>query len=204
MNPRSVEVAAPGAVTSDHKATERRKARRTLRVRVMRAPFIVLGHTRGIRYIAPGVRAFDEFLYRRNRGRVTSVGLAGLQSLLLLVEGRRTGKQYRVPLLCLLWDGGYVVVGSNWGGPKHPEWVANLMVAPLVRVNYRGRVQTVQSRLLEGPDRELVWPHLVKSWPAYQCYADRLDRQLRVFHLEPVEESPERQPKTPSDGVARL
>jgi deazaflavin-dependent oxidoreductase (nitroreductase family) len=201
MNPRSTEIAAPGALTSDHKTTQRRKTRKSLRVRVMRSPFIVIGHTRGIRYIAPGVRAFDEFLYRRNRGRVTSVGLAGLHSLLLLVEGRRTGKQYRVPLLCLPWAGGYVVVGSNWGGPKHPEWVANLMVVPNVSVNYRGQVQLVRSRLLEGPDREIVWPQLVESWPAYQSYADRLDRELPVFLLEPVEESPERQPNTPVDAV---
>ncbi|MGH3533071.1 MAG: nitroreductase family deazaflavin-dependent oxidoreductase [Mycobacterium sp.] len=177
MNPQSVEVRPPVPATVFRKGSVGRRMRRFLLFRVLRPPFLALGRTRGIQYVAPGVRALDGFLYRRHGGRVTTVGLAGLPSLTLHVHGRRTGREYRVPLLCLRCDDGYIVVGSNWGRPEHPDWTTNLMAAPFVTVNYRGRLQMVKSRLIEGSERELVWPHLVENWPGYRSYANRLDCQ---------------------------
>lgn len=191
MNPQSMEVRPPNtakAFQSGKAGKVGRRMRRFLLFRVLRPPFIALGRTRGIQYIAPAVRALDGFLYRRHGGRVTATGLAGLPSLTLHVLGRRTSRKYRVPLLCHRWNGGYVVVGSNWGRPEHPDWTANLMAAPFVTVNYRVRLQMVKSRLLEGAERERIWSHVVENWPGYRSYASRLDRELRMFLLEPVTE----------------
>lgn len=187
MNPKSLEVRPP-ARTAPRKRNVADRMRRFLLFKVLPAPFVAVGRTRGIQYIAPGVSAFDRFLYRRHGGRVTAVGLAGLQSLTLHVRGRRTGREYQIPLLCHRWNDGYVVVGSNWGRPEHPAWTTNLLAAPVSRVNYRGQLQLVKSRLLEGAERELVWPRLVESWPGYRSYAKRLDRELRVFLLEAAAE----------------
>jgi deazaflavin-dependent oxidoreductase (nitroreductase family) len=185
MNPQSVEV-RPVHAAASRKENVGRHMRRFILFKVLRPPVIALGRTRGIQYVAPAVRALDGFLYRRRRGRLTTVGLVGLPSLTLHVLGRRTSREYRIPLLCHRWEDGYVIVGSNWGRPEHPAWTANLMAARFVTVNYRGQLQRVKSRLLKGPEREHLWPRLVESWPGYRSYANRLDRELRMFLLEPV------------------
>jgi deazaflavin-dependent oxidoreductase (nitroreductase family) len=189
---------------ASHRASVGQRVRKFLQFRVLPWPFVALGRTRGIRLVAPWVRAIDGFLYRRYGGRVTSVGLAGLPSLILHVRGRRSGREYLVPLLCLPWGKGFVVVGSNWGRPEHPNWTTNLMAESSVEVNYRGRVETVSSRQLQEFERELVWPHLVKSWPGYRSYAKRVDRTLRMFLLDPVAEVAASQSETAHDAISPL
>jgi deazaflavin-dependent oxidoreductase (nitroreductase family) len=163
-----------------------RQVRIFILMKILRPPVVALGRTRGIRYVAPAVRTLDRVLFLWSRGCVTAVGLAGLPSMILSVKGRRSGKTYRIPLLCSQWGDGYVIVGSNWGREKHPAWSSNLIANPVVTANIRGRETTMKSRLLAGSERDLVWPLLVQNWSGYESYARRLDRELRVFALEPA------------------
>lgn len=106
-----------------------------------------------------------------------------IPTLVLFHVGARSGLPRSTPLACLPVEGGFLVVGSNFGLPQHPAWTANLLAAPQARVSYGGREFPVEARLLTGAEREAVWPDLLALWPVYAAYTRKSGRELRVFRL---------------------
>ena len=129
----------------------------------------------------------DRFAGRVSHGRITSLGLVGLPSLMLTTTGRRTGQPRCQPLLYTLDGNGYVVVATNWGFPAHPGWSANLLANPAAIIELRGRRVPVRAVLAEGPERERLWRLVTPTWPAYQTYAAAAERTMRVFRLAPLD-----------------
>jgi deazaflavin-dependent oxidoreductase (nitroreductase family) len=133
--------------------------------------------------IRPAVVSIDKALYRLTKGRITLVGIAGMPSLILTVNGRKTGLPRDVFLLYVPDGDDILLVGSNWGAPGHPVWTVNLMANPEVTVNVKGRSRNMKARQLTGEERTAIWPHLTETWPAYDSYQSRTSRELRVFRL---------------------
>ncbi|MFL6116713.1 MAG: nitroreductase family deazaflavin-dependent oxidoreductase [Catenulispora sp.] len=134
--------------------------------------------------VAPRV---DRFLGLVTGGRVFLLTGTGRSTLLLTTTGRKSGQPRTVPLLYAERGGAYVVVGSNWGGQRHPAWALNLLAEPEATVLVRGRVRTVRARVMAGDEREAVWTTVMtKLWPGYDDYAERSGRDINVFALEPV------------------
>lgn len=127
----------------------------------------------------------DKAIWGLTRGRVDLLAFAGLPEILLQVPGRKTGRLRSTPLLCVPHGDGWLVAGSNWGAPRPPEWVANLMVADEPLVTHRGRTVAADARLLAGPERDARWAEMVALWPNYAKYAERTGRELPVFWLTP-------------------
>lgn len=148
-----------------------------------------LGHTTFFakvgRRLAPPI---DRFLHRVSGGRL-HVAESFLPTLVLTTTGRRSGQLRSQPLAYVERDGTAYVVGTNWGGDSHPAWTWNLLDDPAARVERRGRAEDVRARLLTEEEREQVWPDFVAIWPAYDTYLDRIDREPRIFALEPAEAS---------------
>jgi deazaflavin-dependent oxidoreductase (nitroreductase family) len=132
----------------------------------------------------------DRFAGRVTHGRITSLGLAGLPSLMLTTTGRRTGQSRCQPLLYTPDRNGYVVVATNWGFPAHPGWSANLLANPAAIIEVSGRRIPVRAELAEGPERERLWRLVTPAWPAYQTYAAATERTIRVFRLVPRRAGP--------------
>lgn len=127
----------------------------------------------------------DRFLHKVTGGRVL-MGQALVPSLVLTTTGAKSGEPRQAPLACMPEPGGtWVVVGSNFGREKHPAWTGNLLKHPDAEVSFRRRTVPVTAKLLTGDEREEVWPELLKVWPVYDTYVERVDRQLRVFRLTP-------------------
>jgi deazaflavin-dependent oxidoreductase (nitroreductase family) len=82
-------------------------------------------------------------------------------------------------------DGGWYVVGSNFGQEKHPAWTANLLANPDAAVTTGGKRTDVRARLLDPDEKAEVWPRLIAVWPTYDRYVERSGRDLRVFRLDP-------------------
>jgi len=135
--------------------------------------------------IRPLVMASDKALFKLTKGRVTVVGIAGMPSLILTVTGRKTGLPRNIALLYVPDGEDILLVGSNWGDPGHPVWTANLMANPDASVNIRGRTRAVTARQLTSEERAAIWPTLTRTWPVYDSYQSKTDRELRVFRLTP-------------------
>lgn len=132
------------------------------------------------------ITAMDRLLSRLTRGRWTFVRIAGLTSLMLTVTGRKSGTPRTTPVLCVPYQGGYLIAGSNFGGPTEPIWVLNVRAATTVGVGIDGTHLTCLPRELDGPERDAAWSHMLTAWPNYAKYAERTGRTIPVFLLVPA------------------
>ncbi|WP_109506501.1 nitroreductase family deazaflavin-dependent oxidoreductase [Nocardioides speluncae] len=130
------------------------------------------------------IPALDRLLRRLSRGRLTLLTLSGIPELFLIVPGRRSGIIRTTPLLCVPVDGGWLVAGSNWGQPKPPAWLGNLLAADRAEVEYRGRRAVCSAVRLSGDERAEAWQRMLKVWPNYAKYAERTDREIAVVKLQ--------------------
>ncbi|WP_026314136.1 nitroreductase family deazaflavin-dependent oxidoreductase [Actinomadura flavalba] len=131
------------------------------------------------------VPRLDRVISRVTKGRFL-ISQTMVPSLVLTARGAVSGAERAVPLACLPEpDGGWLVVGSNFGREKHPAWTGNLLAHPDASVLFRGRTTPVTARLLDGAERAEVWPRLTAVWPVYARYGERSGRTLRVFRLSP-------------------
>lgn len=62
-------------------------------------------------------------------------------------------------------DGGWYVIGSNFGRTHHPAWAGNLIATPEAMVSFGGRTTEVVDRQLCDEGRVEVWPRLAAIWP---------------------------------------
>lgn len=153
----------------------------------LRGVFAGFGKSRAFAALGRALVPADRVLLRISGGRVGVGAAVGLRTLLLTTIGRRSGEPRQVPLLYVERAGGYVVIGSNWGGEAHPAWSANLLAQPKATVSLGGKSVEVAGRLLTGDERREMWDAVAAYWPAYDRYAVRAEhRELRVFLLEPV------------------
>jgi len=134
----------------------------------------------------PLITWVDRTLHRLSGGRVTLVRMAGLPSLVLTVVGRKSGIARSTPVLCVPRGANFLIAGSNFGGPKPPVWVLNIRSADQVTVVFNGRELAAVPHELTGDEREAAWTHMLTTWPNYAKYAERTDRVIPVFDLEPI------------------
>lgn len=132
------------------------------------------------------VPPLDRALHKVSGGRIIVSRLL-VPSLVLTTTGRRSGLARQTPLACVPDDdGGWWVVGSNFGREAHPAWTANLIAHPRATVSYAHRTTEVDAHLLDDDQKAELWPRLVAAWPAYDRYVEVSGRNIRVFHLVPV------------------
>jgi deazaflavin-dependent oxidoreductase (nitroreductase family) len=136
------------------------------------------------RPVAQGVEALLRFA---SKGRLGVLDLTGLPNVQVTTSGRKTGLARTATVQCVPAGGGLLVVGSNWGLPRHPSWSANLKATERVTVRRRGHRFTASVRLLTGAERDEAWATAVAHWPNYQIAQDRAGaRRFRLFLLTPT------------------
>jgi deazaflavin-dependent oxidoreductase (nitroreductase family) len=107
-------------------------------------------------------------------------------TLLLEHVGRTSGRTFTTPLLYLQDGPNLVVVASQGGLPKNPQWFANLLAQPNVAVRIRKEgVRPVRARVAEPDEWTRLWPRLVELYADFAKYAAWADRQIPVVILEP-------------------
>ncbi|MEW1643487.1 nitroreductase family deazaflavin-dependent oxidoreductase [Streptomyces sp. NPDC091219] len=139
--------------------------------------------TRVFARIAPHViPAMDRTVHRLTRGKVL-LSAQMLPGVILTSTGARSGQPRRSPLACMPEDGGWVLVGSNFGRPGHPAWTHNLIAHPDAEISWKGEEIPVTARLLEGAERAAVWQAALAFWPPYAAYQKRIEREIRLFRI---------------------
>ncbi|MFC8955666.1 nitroreductase/quinone reductase family protein [Streptomyces sp. NPDC057101] len=143
-----------------------------------------MSSTRAFARVAPHViPAMDRAVHRLTRGKVL-LSAQMLPGLVLTARGARSGLPRVTPLACMPErDGGWLLVGSNFGRPGHPAWTANLLTHPDAEVNWRGEDVPVRAELLTGEDRAAAWRAALLFWPPYATYQARVEREIRLFRL---------------------
>jgi deazaflavin-dependent oxidoreductase (nitroreductase family) len=145
-----------------------------------------LGRTRWFARLGRAVSTLDRRLQKVSRGRWTVLGRSSLPQLILTTTGRRSGEPREAVLLYAVDGDGWVLIGSNWGQEHHPAWSGNLLADPHATVTIAGVTTPVVATLADDDERARLLPALLDVWPAYEVYAARSGRQLRVFRLAPA------------------
>ncbi|HVU74666.1 MAG TPA: nitroreductase family deazaflavin-dependent oxidoreductase [Mycobacteriales bacterium] len=137
-----------------------------------------------LRTIAPQMPKLDRAVHKLTGGRYFPSQGAN-PAVMLTTTGAKSGLPRTTPLASVPLDGDFFVVGSNYGGEKHPAWSANLIANPDARISFRGKDIEVRAHLLTAEEKVVTWPRLIERWPAYDRYSELTDRDLRVFRLSP-------------------
>ncbi|MFG3259332.1 nitroreductase/quinone reductase family protein [Streptomyces sp. NPDC048172] len=142
--------------------------------------------TRTFAKVAPHViPVLDRAVHRATRGR-TMISTQMLPGVVLTSTGARSGQPRRTPLACMPEEGrgSWLLVGSNFGRQGHPGWTANLRRHPDAEISWNGADIAVRARQLEGEERKEAWAELLRFWPPYAVYQERVERRIRIFRLE--------------------
>jgi deazaflavin-dependent oxidoreductase (nitroreductase family) len=107
----------------------------------------------------------------------------GTVTLLLTTTGRHSGETRTTPLIYQSDGDRYVVVASQGGAPRHPGWYHNLSADPNVEVQVKGDRFNATASTAEGEERERLWKLMTATWPAYDEYQTRTDREIPVVVL---------------------
>jgi deazaflavin-dependent oxidoreductase (nitroreductase family) len=122
--------------------------------------------------------------YRVSRGRVLG-SVAGMPVLLLTTTGRRSGKARTTPLTFFRDATDLVVIASNGGADRSPDWSLNLQRTPRAVVEIGSDTLVVTARPASQAERERLWVVITATYAGYARYQDRTKRPIPVVLLTP-------------------
>jgi len=124
-----------------------------------------------------------EGLFRASRGRLGS-RIVGMDVIMITTVGARSQRRRRTMLTVPVRDrGSLVLVASNGGNPREPDWCANLRVHPEVEVTEHGRTTTMVANVLPSQERARLWPQVVSVYGGYAAYQERSPREIPLVRL---------------------
>jgi deazaflavin-dependent oxidoreductase (nitroreductase family) len=141
--------------------------------------------------MSPAGWAFDRFMVRWTGSSPLSAVFAyqnGIKNesrtLVLVVQGRKTGRKRSVALAYFEIDGHLLVVGSAGGSPVDPQWVTNLRANPDATIYIARKARRVTARISAGEERQEIWEKLAVQVPTYAHYQTQVTREIPLVILE--------------------
>lgn len=108
----------------------------------------------------------------------------GTTTLILTTTGRRSGEERATPLIYREpREGVYAIVASNGGGDE-PAWFLNIAEHPEVTVQVWDDEFVAHARVADAAEKPDLWKQLVATWPQYDEYQEKADREIPVVLLE--------------------
>ena len=108
----------------------------------------------------------------------------GTTTLLLTTTGRRSGEQRTTPLIYQQYGDAYLIVASKGGAPEPPAWYLNLQEDPEVELQVEDEVFRARARTATADEKPDMWRTMTATWPAYDKYQSKTDREIPVVVLE--------------------
>jgi deazaflavin-dependent oxidoreductase (nitroreductase family) len=120
--------------------------------------------------------------YQRTDGEVGH-DWQGTVTLLLTTTGRKSGEERTTPLIYQEHDGDYLLVASNGGGSP-PAWWLNLQEDPTAKLQVKADKFDATARRATAEEQPELWKIMTATWPAYDDYQEKADREIPVVVLE--------------------
>ena len=133
-------------------------------------------------HVVRGLSKAHLAVYRATRGRALG-SVAGMP--VLTTTGRRSGKA-RTTRLTFFRDGtDLVVIASNGGADRPPDWWLNLRQTPRAVVRIGTDTLVVTARPASEQERERLWVVITATYAGYARYQERTTRRIPVVLLTP-------------------
>jgi deazaflavin-dependent oxidoreductase (nitroreductase family) len=108
----------------------------------------------------------------------------GVTTLLLTTRGRKTGKLRRTALIYGRDGDRYLVVASQGGAARNPNWYENLVANPDVHLQVGAERVPARARTATPEEKPRLWKIMTSIWPDYDQYQARCARDIPVVILE--------------------
>jgi deazaflavin-dependent oxidoreductase (nitroreductase family) len=106
--------------------------------------------------------------------------------LLLTTTGRRSGERRTTPMMFERDGDDLLVIASNVGAPRHPDWYLNLAADPAVTVEVGDDRFDATAATTGGARRERLWTMLKERYPFFAEHAAKTSREIPVVTLTRV------------------
>ena len=134
--------------------------------------------------------ALHRCIFSWTNGRVLG-RWGGLPVVMLTTTGRRSGRPRTTMLASPVQEGDRIVlVASNGGAARHPDWYLNLRDRPEAGVAMRGRRERMRARTASAEEKDRLWPMVTNRSPSYARYQERTTRDIPIVLLEPADAGP--------------
>lgn len=120
-------------------------------------------------------------------------GMPRARMLLLTTTGRRTSRPHTTPMMFVRTGGSLVVVASNSGAPRDPDWYRNLVANPSVTVEIgtgeigTGEIGTERfaatARSVGADRRSALWQDVIGQIPMYAQHQASTSREIPLVEL---------------------
>lgn len=107
--------------------------------------------------------------------------------VLLTTIGRKTGQPRTTPLMFDRDGDDLIVIASNIGAPKHPDWYLNLERDPHVVVEVGTERFDAIASPTTGDRRDRAWDWLKQKYPFFAEHEAKTSREIPVVALTKIE-----------------
>jgi deazaflavin-dependent oxidoreductase (nitroreductase family) len=142
-------------------------------------------YTRCVKPLALALARAHVGVHRASGGRIGRRWRGG-DVALLSTMGRRTGRLRTTPLVCIRDGDDIVVVASNGGSDRTPDWWLNLQDSPRAEVVIHGRPVPVIAQPAPADRHAPLLERFSAVFPCLAGYRSRTDREMPVVILRPV------------------
>lgn len=125
-------------------------------------------------------------LYRLSGGKLGGHA-QHMPVLLLTTIGRKTGKPHTTALVYLPDGEDFVVVASNGGQARLPNWFLNLRQSNQAQIEVGRRRLRVSIQEATGEERERLWSRIIAYRAGHEAYQERTPYPLPLIVLHPVQ-----------------
>jgi F420H(2)-dependent quinone reductase len=111
--------------------------------------------------------------------------LAGRPMLLLTTLGRKSGLERITPILYFSDGNRYILIASNGGAPKHPQWFLNLLAQPEAKAQIKQDILNVIATQADPEERQRLWSLVTAKYQNFADYQKKTTREIPVVILTP-------------------
>jgi deazaflavin-dependent oxidoreductase (nitroreductase family) len=124
------------------------------------------------------------WVYQLSKGKLMNA-LGGDPICLITMTGAKSGRKRTIPLMYVPQEDAFLLVASQGGAPKNPVWYYNLVAHPDVTIEHNGKRHLLSARIVEGEEKESLWPVCDQHYADYALYRQRTKRDIPMFRCEP-------------------
>ena len=125
-------------------------------------------------------------LYEKSNGTEGNT-ISNFPVIIVTNLGRKTGAVRKTPLITVIDGNTYVLIASQGGSPKNPNWYYNLKANPKVKIQDGSSVYNMKvTEILNLKERERLWEIAIKAYHPYEDYQNRTERTIPIFLAEPM------------------
>ncbi len=127
--------------------------------------------------------AINTLVIRLSHGRLGSK--LGTQTILILhTIGRKSGQERAIPIAYFDYEDRFLIVASNWGKDKNPDWYLNLKRNPHAKLEINGELISAIAREAQGEEYNRLWKFATERNPPYLDYQKMTPRHIPIMVFE--------------------